>query len=334
MKKTLIIAEAGVNHNGRIDLAMEMVRVAKDCGADIVKFQTAVPEEVMIPNAPKAAYQINEGAENESQLEMAKKIHLPLDAFPRIKSYCEELGIGFLTTAFDPISLDYVCRLNLDYFKIPSGEITNFPYLREIAKQQKRVILSTGISALGEIEDAIEVLTRFGTKREDITLLHCTTEYPAPYSEVNLNAMLTLQEAFKLDVGLSDHTMGIEISLAATALGASVIEKHFTLDKTMEGPDHLASLEPNELKTLIKSIRNIDIAFGDGIKRGGHSETKNKVIVRKSIVAKEKISFGQTFSEDNLTTKRPGSGLSPMMWETMIGRIADKEYDKDDLIQF
>ncbi len=331
--KIIIIAEAGVNHNGDINLAKRMIKVAKECGADIVKFQTAIPEEVMTANAPKASYQLKNTNSKQTQLEMARKIHLPLDAFIELKNYCAELEIEFLTTAFDPISLSFIDKLNMNYYKIPSGEITNYPYLKTVGGGKKKIFLSTGMADLGEIEDAIDILVTSGTIRENIYVLHCNTEYPTQFKDVNLQAMLTIRAALKVKIGYSDHTTGIIIPIAAAALGAEVIEKHFTLDKSMKGPDHKASLEPQEFKQMVISIRNIEEAMGNGIKRPSKSEMKNIDVVRKSIVAAVEITKGEIFSENNLATKRPGFGISAMQWNFVIGKIAKKNFYKDDLIE-
>jgi N,N'-diacetyllegionaminate synthase len=331
--KTFIIAEAGVNHNGSIEIAKKMIEVAKECGADAVKFQTFKAEKVISKYAPKAEYQKQTTGETDSQLEMVKKLELSFDDFIVLKEYCDKLNIMFLSTPFDFESIDFLDDLGLEIFKIPSGEITNLPYLEKIGKLGKKVILSTGMADLGEIEDALDILTSCGTKKEDITILHCNTEYPTPYENVNLLAMLTIKEALKVKVGYSDHTLGIEVPIAAVALGASVTEKHFTLDKKMEGPDHKASLEPHELKAMIDAIRNIEKSLGNGIKKPSKSELKNKDIVRKSIVAKRKIKKGEIFTENNITVKRPGNGISPMRWYEVLGKVALKDYKEDELIE-
>jgi N,N'-diacetyllegionaminate synthase len=331
--KTFIIAEAGVNHNGSIEIAKKMIEVAKECGADAIKFQTFKAEKVISRYAPKAEYQKQTTGEIDSQLEMVKKLELSFDDFIALKEYCDKLNIMFLSTPFDFESIDFLNDLGLEIFKIPSGEITNLPYLEKIGKLGKKVILSTGMADLGEIEDALDILTSCGTKKEDITILHCNTEYPTPYEDVNLLAMLTIKEAFKVKVGYSDHTLGIEVPIAAVALGASVIEKHFTLDKNMEGPDHKASLEPHELKAMIDAIRNIEKALGNGIKKPSKSELKNKDIARKSIVAKREIKKGEIFTEDNITVKRPGNGISPMRWYEVLGKVASRDYEEDELIE-
>jgi N,N'-diacetyllegionaminate synthase len=331
--KTFIIAEAGVNHNGNIEIAKKMIEVAKECGADAIKFQTFKAEKVISKYAPKAEYQKQTTGETDSQLEMVKKLELSFDDFIVLKEYCDKLNIMFLSTPFDFESIDFLNDLGLEIFKIPSGEITNLPYLEKIGKLGKKVILSTGMADLGEIEDALDILISCGTKKENITVLHCNTEYPTPYEDVNLLAMLTIKEAFKVKVGYSDHTLGIEIPIAAVALGASVIEKHFTLDKNMEGPDHKASLEPHELKAMIDAIVNIEKALGNGMKKPSKSELKNKDIVRKSIVAKREIKKGEIFTEDNITVKRPGTGISPMRWYEVLGKVAPKDYKEDELIK-
>ena len=334
MSKTLIIAEAGVNHNGKFNVAKKMIEMAYECGADFVKFQTAVPELVMTAYASKADYQKTIAKSSESQLEMAKKIHLPLSAYQKLKDYAVKIGINFLSSPFDFKSIDILKELNLEYLKIPSGEITNLPYLRKLGALKKRLILSTGMADLGEIEDALDVLTESGTPLGNITVLHCNTEYPSPFEDVNLKAMLTIRDAFPgIAVGYSDHTNGIEVPIAAVAMGASVIEKHFTLDRNLPGPDHQASLEPHELKAMISGIRNIEKALGKGMKKPSPSELKNKPVVRKSIVATAPIKEGETFTEMNITVKRPGAGITPMRWDEIIGRKAGKPYRRDELIE-
>ncbi|EAL0282421.1 N-acetylneuraminate synthase [Campylobacter upsaliensis] len=330
MKKVLIIAEAGVNHNGDINLAKKLIEQAAKAGADVVKFQTFKANSCVSVSAKKAKYQLETTAKEESQLEMIKKLELSYESHFELMKHCKKHGIAFLSTPFDLESVEFLRGLDLPYFKIPSGEITNFPYLKAVAKCKKKVLLSTGMANLGEIEAALEILRKNGTK--NITLLHCNTEYPTPFKDVNLNALKTLKEAFKLEVGYSDHTEGIVASLGAVALGAVVIEKHFTLDKTMEGPDHRASLEFEELKALCKGIRELEKALGSGIKKASKSEAKNKIIARKSLVAKREIQKGEKFSEQNLTTKRPGSGISAMRYEEYLGKRALKTYKKDELI--
>ncbi|ARE81220.1 N-acetylneuraminate synthase [Campylobacter helveticus] len=331
MKKVLIIAEAGVNHNGDLNLAKKLIEQAAKAGADVVKFQTFKAEDCVSIKAKKAKYQLENTAKDESQLEMIKKLELSREAHFELMKHCKKHNIAFLSTPFDLESVAFLQSLNLSYFKIPSGEITNLPYLKAVARCKKKVLLSTGMANLAEIEAALEILRKNGTR--DITLLHCTTEYPAPFEEVNLNAIKTLKEAFKLKVGYSDHTKGIVAALGAVALGAVVIEKHFTLDKTMEGPDHKASLEPSELKELCEGIRTLEKALGNGIKKASKSEAKNIIIARKSLVAKREIQKGEKFSEQNLTTKRPGSGISAMRYEEYLGKRALKTYKKDELIR-
>ncbi|MBN8703422.1 MAG: N-acetylneuraminate synthase [Bacteroidetes bacterium] len=320
MGKVLIIAEAGVNHNGNFDLAIAMIDEAKKSGADIVKFQTAIPELVMTSAAPKAKYQARLTGAEESQLEMAKKIHLPLDAYKKLQTYCNSKKIEFLSTAFDLKSFDLLEKLKVRLHKIPSGDITNYPLLVKAAKTKKHVILSTGMCCLSEIEEAIKVLLNNGMKRNDITLMHCTTEYPTPFEDVNLNAMNTLKKAFGVQVGYSDHTPGIEVPIAAVAMGATVIEKHFTLDKNMIGPDHKASLEPNELSAMVKAIRNIEKSMGNGLKIPGAAESKNIIVARRSIHIASNLKKGYTLKESDLIMKRPGDGISPMNIKKIIGR--------------
>ncbi|EGB5535750.1 N-acetylneuraminate synthase [Campylobacter upsaliensis] len=330
MKKVLIIAEAGVNHNGDINLAKKLIEQAAKAGADVVKFQTFKANSCVSVSAKKAKYQLETTAKEESQLEMIKKLELSYESHFELMKHCKKHGIAFLSTPFDLESVEFLRGLDLPYFKIPSGEITNFPYLKAVAKCKKKVLLSTGMANLGEIEAALTILRKNGTR--NITLLHCNTEYPTPFEDVNLNALKTLKEAFKLEVGYSDHTEGIVASLGAVALGAVVIEKHFTLDKTMEGPDHRASLEFEELRALCKGIRELEKALGSGIKKASKSEAKNKIIARKSLVAKREIQKGEKFSIENLTTKRPGSGISAMRYEEYLGKRALKTYKKDELI--
>lgn len=330
-KRTLIIAEAGVNHNGNFELAKRLVDQAKFAGVDIVKFQTFISNNVVSKYAEKADYQKKNHNKEESQLEMVKKLELSFCEFSMIKEYCEAKGIEFMSTAFDFESIDFLDKLGMNTWKIPSGEITNLPYLIKIAKLNKSVILSTGMSTIEEIRSAIHILKSNGCG--EITLLHCTTEYPAPFNDVNLKAMITMKNEFAIKVGYSDHTEGIDIPIAAVALGATVIEKHFTLDRNMEGPDHKASLEPDELKHMVNSIRNIEIALGNGIKQPAESEKKNIEIARKSIVAKNKIKSGDIFTEENITVKRPGNGISPMKWFDVIGKFAQRDFDEDELIE-
>lgn len=330
--KTIIIAEAGVNHNGDLNKALELVKIAAKSGADYVKFQTAIPELVVTKNAVTAEYQ-KKFQKDGNQLEMTKKIHLKLEDFDTIYEECKRAGIKFLSTAFDLISLEYLSRFNMDLYKIPSGEITNLPYLKFIGRLNKRTVLSTGMSDLSEIGAAIDALQNSGLSKGNLTVLHCNTEYPTPMCDVNLLAMLDIKEKFNVGIGYSDHTMGIEVPIAATAMGAEIIEKHFTLDKNLEGPDHAASLNPEELIEMVKSIRNIESALGNKIKKVSPSEEKNKNIARRSIVAFSKIPKGKPFSEQNLIAKRPGNGISPMEWDNVIGKIAKRDFDEDELIE-
>lgn len=333
MDKVIIIAEAGVNHNGDAALARKMITAAREAGADYVKFQTAVPELVISSIAPKAEYQKETTGNEQSQLEMCRAIHLPLSEYVLLNEECARQGIGFMSTPFDLVSIDCLDSLGMDYWKIPSGEITNLPYLRKIASKGGRVILSTGMSTLDEIEAAIKVLEDGGIPRHDVILLHCNTQYPTPMADVNLRAMKSLETIGCGAVGYSDHTVGIEVPVAAVALGAKVIEKHFTLDKTMEGPDHRASLDPEELKQMVKAIRNIEQALGDGVKRVSPSEEPNKVVARKSIVAARDIKAGETLTDENITVKRPGNGISPMKWDEVIGTVAKRDFPYDTLIE-
>lgn len=334
MEKVIIIAEAGVNHNGNYEIAKQMVVAAKEAGADFVKFQTAVPELVMSVFAPKAEYQLTTTDAEESQLEMARAIHLTLDKYKPLKAYCDEVGIKFLSTPFDMVSIDTLAELDMEFFKIPSGEITNYPYLKKIAALRKPVILSTGMCEMEEIEAAIDVLTEDGyLSKEELIILHCNTEYPTPYHDVNLLAMQTIAEQTGVKVGYSDHTNGIEVPVAAVALGAKVIEKHFTLDKSMPGPDQQASLDPIELKAMVDSIRHIEQAIGSTVKRVSDSERKNMTIARKSLIAACHIKAGETFTEKNLIVKRPGNGVSPMRWNEVIGMTAKRDFSTDELIE-
>lgn len=333
MNKVLIIAEAGVNHNGSIKIAKQLIDVAADAGVDYIKFQTFRTEKLVSKTAPKADYQIQNTGNDNSQYDMLKRLELSENDHWELIDYCNKKNVKFFSTAFDIDSVSFLYRLGLSQWKIPSGEITNFPYLRAIGKTRQPVILSTGMANLQEIEEAIKVLVQFGTTREEITLLHCTTEYPAPKNEVNLLAIQTLKNHFGLNVGYSDHTQGIEIPVAAVALGATVIEKHFTLSRDLEGPDHKASLEPNELKQMVQYIRNIEKALGNGVKIPSENEKKNIAIVRKSIVAARNIVRGEKFTEDNITTKRPATGISPMQWEDIIGKEASKDFLQDEQIK-
>ncbi|OZB49334.1 MAG: N-acetylneuraminate synthase [Polynucleobacter sp. 39-45-136] len=328
-----VIAEAGVNHNGSIALAKKLVDVAVESGADAVKFQSFKADSLVIKFAEKAEYQKKATGNNESQYEMLKKLELSVDEHQVLMSYCQGKKIQFLSTPFDCDSVDMLDSFDMPIFKIPSGEITNLPYLERIGRLNKRVILSTGMSNLSDIENALGILTESGTEREKISILHATTEYPCPIDEVNIRAMQTIKENFGLNVGYSDHTQGIEISIAAVALGASIIEKHFTLDRSMEGPDHKSSLEPYELKAMIKAIRNVEQALGDGFKGPTDSEKKNLAIARKSIVALQNIQKGELFSEQNLAIKRPGTGISPMRWREVMGKRAIRNFLIDELIE-
>lgn len=333
MKKTFIIAEGGVNHNGSLGIAKKMVDAALDAGADAVKFQTFKAEKVISKCAPKAGYQKRTTDTEESQLEMVKKLELDENEHRKLLSYCKDKGIQFLSSPFDSESIDLLCELGLKIFKIPSGEITNLPYLRKIGELGKRVIMSTGMSDLNEIKNALNILIGCGTPKEYITVLHCNTEYPTPFEDVNLQAMLTIRNVFNIKVGYSDHTQGIEVPIAAVTLGATVIEKHFTLSRKMKGPDHKSSLEPDELKAMIRAVRNIEKALGNGIKKPSRSESKNKPIVRRSIVAAKDIKKGSIFTESNITIKRPGMGVSPMEWDSIIGKVAKKYFKEDEFIE-
>ena len=332
MNKVFIIAEAGVNHNGDINLAKKLIDIAAKAGADAVKFQTFKATLNISKNAQKANYQKQNTDKNESQLDMIKKLELNENIHKELITYCKQKNITFLSTPFDSDSIKLLDELGLSTFKIPSGEITNLPYLRQIGGLNKKIILSTGMANLGEVESAIEVLIKSGTKRENISLLHANTQYPTPMEDVNLKAMITLKNAFGLEVGYSDHTLGIEVDIAAVAMGAKIIEKHFTLDKSMPGPDHKASLEPDELVAMVRAIRNIELALGDGLKHFSKSESENIKIARKSIVAKCDIKKGEIFSEKNICVKRPGDGINPMRWDEVIGQISQKDYQQDELI--
>jgi N,N'-diacetyllegionaminate synthase len=333
MSRVRIIAEAGVNHNGNIGMAKQLIDVAADAGADYVKFQTFSADRQVTRDARKARYQAEVTDAAETQYQMLKKLEISRAMHEELIVHCSKRNINFFSTGFDIESVDLLYSLGLRLFKIPSGEITNLLYLRHIGHLGCEVILSTGMANLGEIEAALDSLEQSGLAREQVTVLHCTTEYPAPVRDVNLRAMQTLARSLGVRAGYSDHTAGIEISVAAVALGASVIEKHFTLDRSLPGPDHLASLEPEELKALVRAIRNVELALGDGVKRLTESEAKNKAVVRKSIVARRDIAAGEVFSEQNLTTKRPGTGLSPMCWDDVIGRRAIRSFSVDELIE-
>jgi N-acetylneuraminate synthase len=331
--KLLIIAEAGVNHNGDLQLANQLIDAAAEAGADVVKFQTFQADQLATTKAAKASYQQQATDKTENQQAMLKRLELTFDQHQQLISYCHNSNIEFLSTAFDDPSIDLLSKLNLKRFKIPSGEITNLPYLRRLGGLGKPLILSTGMANLGEIEAALAVLEKAGTNRAQITVLHCTTEYPAPMAEVNLRAMQTIGQAFGVAVGYSDHTAGIEVPIAAVALGATVIEKHITLDQNLPGPDHKASLEPKEFAAMVRAIRNIEQALGNGIKRPTVSEAANLPIVRKSLVASRAISIGEQFSATNIIAKRPGTGISPMRWDELIGHPSPRDFAPDELIE-
>ena len=332
-RKTLIIAEAGVNHNGDLELAKQIVKAAANAGADLVKFQTFTAERLAIDSAPKADYQNQTTDQKQSQFAMLRQLELTAEMHEQLIVYCSKQGIGFFSTGFDLQSVDYLASLGADRFKIPSGEITNLPYLRHVGAFGKPLILSTGMATLGEIEAALDACEIAGTPRSRITVLHCNTEYPTPMQDVNLRAMCSIRDAFGVAVGYSDHTLGIEVPIAAVALGATVIEKHLTLDRNLAGPDHKASLEPDEFAAMVRAIRNIEQAMGDGIKRPSPSEAKNKPIARKSLVAARSIKAGERFTPENLTAKRPGTGVSPMRWDTAMGRTATRDYGADEMIE-
>lgn len=332
-KRIIIIAEAGVNHNGSLEMARRMVVEAKKAGADYVKFQTAVPELVISSIAPKAAYQKETTGEGESQLDMCRAIHLPVTDYAGLADLCRREGIGFMSTPFDLVSIDVLSEIGMDYWKIPSGEITNLPYLRKIASKGGKVIMSTGMSELDEIRAAVDVLVSGGIALNDITLLHCNTQYPTQMSDVNLKAMERLAELGAGAVGYSDHTVGIVVPIAAAAMGARVIEKHFTLDKTLPGPDHRASLDPTELASMVSAIRAVEAALGDGRKRVTDSERPNIEVARKSIVAARDIKAGERLTDENITVKRPGNGLSPMLWDEVVGTVAKRDFAYDSLIE-
>lgn len=329
---TIIIAEAGVNHNGSLERARQMVYAAKQAGADYVKFQTAVPELVISTYAPKAEYQKDTDGADRSQLEMCKAIHLPLSDYAELQTLCREVGIGFMSTPFDLVSIDVLTDLGQDYMKVPSGEITNLPYLRKIASAGIPVILSTGMSTIDEIRAALQILTSGPLSLADIIVLHCNTEYPTPMCDVNLRAMQTMARELGVRVGYSDHTQGIEVPIAAVVLGATVIEKHFTLSRSLPGPDHRASLEPAELAEMVRAIRNIEEALGDESKHVSESERKNMVVARKSIVASRPIKRGEPLNSDNITVKRPGAGVSPMLWDEVQGLKAPRDFAADEPI--
>lgn len=332
-QRTLIIAEAGVNHNGDIGLALKLIEAAAQAGADLVKFQSFRAENLVTRGARKANYQERRTGDRESQLEMLRRLELDEKSHHRLLAHCQACGIGFLSTGFDSQSVDLLLELGVDWLKIPSGEITNLPYLRHIGGAGKQVILSTGMADLDETGQALAVLEAAGTPRSAVTVLHCTTEYPAPMHSVNLRAMLTLRQTFGVRVGYSDHTQGIEVAVAAVALGACVIEKHFTLDRHLPGPDHQASLEPDELAVMVSSIRHLEVALGDGIKRASNVEIGNRAVARKSLVALRPIRRGECFSVDNVTAKRPGNGLSPMRWDEVMGKVAPRDFEPDEMIE-
>jgi N,N'-diacetyllegionaminate synthase len=331
MGVTLIIAEAGVNHNGDINLAKRMIDVAAEAGVDYVKFQTFKAENLVQRKAKKASYQIDNTDNVGSQFSMLKKLELSNSAHEELIKYCKLKNVKFLSTAFDFESMDFL-KNKLDFYKIPSGEITNLPYLEKVAKLGLSVVMSTGMANMQEVRDAFDILVKNGLKKDDITILHCNTEYPTPMEDVNLTAMLSIKKELDVKIGYSDHTLGIEVPIAAVAMGAKVIEKHFTLDRKMKGPDHKASLEPDELKAMVTGIRNIELALGDGIKKPSKSEQKNILIARKSIVAIQDIKKGDIFTEQNISVKRPGNGISAMKWYDVLGRNADKNYKEDELI--
>src|SRR3989339_380979 len=332
MNKIYIIAEAGVNHNGSLKTAKELINKAAFAGADAVKFQTFRADTIVSIHAPKADYQKKLTGLNESQYQMLKKLELSYDNHLELKKHCQKMKIDFLSSAFDIDGVKFLKRLKLKFIKVPSGEITNLPYLEAVGGLNGKVLLSTGMSELVEIADAVEVLVKNGTKRSNITLLQCNTDYPAPFEDANLRVLNTLAQRFKLPVGYSDHTVGIEASIAAAALGATVIEKHFTLDRAMPGPDHKASIEPAELKLLVKSVRNIEAALGSGIKKPTKSELRNIKAARKSIVAAVPVMKNELFTEQNIAVKRPGTGISPMLWHEILGKRANKNFGKDELI--
>ncbi|WP_143315071.1 N-acetylneuraminate synthase [Clostridium sp. HBUAS56017] len=329
--EVFIIAEAGVNHNGDVNLAYKLIDAAVDAKVDAIKFQTFKASNIISKFADKAEYQKENTGRDESQLQMVSKLELSFNEFEKLNRYCIKKGIIFLSTPFDEESINFLDSLDMNIFKVPSGEITNIPYLIKIGKLRKKVILSTGMSNIEEIELAVKILKQYGAI--DIAILHCNTEYPTPYCDVNLKAMFSIKEKFNTKVGYSDHTLGIEIPIAAVALGAEIIEKHFTLDKKMKGPDHKASLEPNELAKMVKSIRRITEALGTGVKEPSKSEVKNKISARCSIVAKRSIKAGEIFTEDNLTVKRPGNGISPVNWFKVIGNKAVRNFEEDQCIE-
>lgn len=333
MPKVFIIAEAGVNHNGSLKIAKKMVDVAARAGADAIKFQTFYAQSSVSKFAPKAMYQKKTTYKDESQQEMIKKLELSSNAHKELIRYCRVKKIMFLSSPFDLESIDFLARLKLKTFKIPSGEITNLPYLRKIGSLQRKIIMSTGMATLGEVKDALDILVKSGTKKKNIIVLHCNTEYPTPFKDVNLLAMVTMKNILGVQVGYSDHTLGIEGAIAAVALGARVIEKHFTLNKKMLGPDHQASIEPDELKRMVNAVRNVEVAIGSGVKETSPSENANIGVARKSIVARVNIKMGERLNKDNLAVKRPGTGISPMRWDDVLGKVAKKDFYQDELIK-
>ena len=331
--QTIIIAEAGVNHNGDIDMAMRLIDVAAEAGADYVKFQTFSADRQVTRGAQKAQYQVEATGSVESQYQMLKKLEVSDEMHRLLMAHCQRQNIGFLSTGFDIESIKLLHELGVRLYKIPSGEITNLPYLRHVGSLNGEIVLSTGMCLLGDVEAAIDVLEQAGTSRDRITVLHCTTDYPTPMREVNLRAMQTIGAALGVRMGYSDHTLGIEVAIAATAMGAFLIEKHFTLDRSLPGPDHKASLEPVELKAMVAAIRNIELALGDGVKRLTPSEARNRPIARKSLVASCPIRNGEVYSAQNLAVKRPGGGISPMRWDDVLGRVAPRDFAVDELIE-
>lgn len=332
MKSVFIIAEAGVNHNANLETAHQLIEAAAKSGVDAIKFQTAVIDEEVSEKSELVDYQKKNSENYKNQLELAKKIHLPNNVWQELKEHAEQLGLIFMSSAFSVAGVSILSELGMEIYKIPSGEVTNLPYLRKVSSVAKKVILSTGMANLTEIETALSILQQQGLSKENITVLHCNTEYPTPFKDVNLTAMHHIKDTLGVEVGYSDHTIGIEVPIAAVALGAKVIEKHYTLDRNQPGPDHKASLEPNELKIMVDAIRNIEVALGNGFKEPSESEIKNMKLVRKSIVAKHEINIGEIFSEVNLSVKRPGTGITPMEWNNVIGKTSKYHFKKDDQI--
>jgi N,N'-diacetyllegionaminate synthase len=330
--RTTIIAEIGVNHNGNISLAKQLIDVASHAGADLVKFQTFNTSALVIKNSTMADYQKNNNRQYKSQFDMLKCLELTLEMHKDLQSYCKKKKIEFFSTAFDIKSLDFLNDIGLKFFKVPSGELTNLPYLRHVASFGKPLIISTGMATLDEVEESLKTIEKYGVKRKDVTILHCNTAYPTPIKDVNLKAMCTIRDKLKVAVGYSDHTLGFEVSLAAVGLGATIIEKHLTIDRNLSGPDHNSSLEPDEFTKMVQCIRNIEEALGSGIKKPSNSELKNKLVVRKSLVAIKPIRKGDIFSKKNIGVKRPGTGISPMLWDKVIGQIATKDFVEDELI--